>query len=223
MATPLSERFKKPNIYFDSFRKDIIDHVPFNASRILDIGCSSGNFGKALKERQNCEVWGIEIDEASALQAKNKLDKVISGDALQSLKHVPENYFDLVICNDVLEHLYDPWGTLELIKTCLKPEGVIVASIPNVRYFRCLFKLLFSFEWKYDWQGVLDYTHVRFFTKKTMKQMFADTGFEIIEIKGINSTKSIRPYLLNFLFLGFFSDTMFLQFLIKARPFKINK
>lgn len=53
--------------------------------------------------------------------------------------------------------------------------------------------------------------------------MFADTGFEIIEIKGINSTKSIRPYLLNFLFLGFFSDTMFLQFLIKARPLKINK
>jgi hypothetical protein len=98
-----------------------------------------------------------------------------------------------------------------------------MASIPNERYFRCLFKLIFSRKWDYDWQGILDYTHIRFFTKKSIQNMFLGTGFDIIEIKGINSTKSIRPYLLNLFLLGIFSDTMYLQFLVKAKPMKLVK
>jgi 2-polyprenyl-3-methyl-5-hydroxy-6-metoxy-1,4-benzoquinol methylase len=128
-------------IYASTMRSEIIQFVPQTANRILDVGCSVGNFGEILKSERSAEVWGVEIDEAAASIAATKLDKIICG-AFDVDLNLPLKYFDCIIFNDVLEHMVDPNAALVYAKQLLRNGGKIVASIPNVRYFDNLWSLL---------------------------------------------------------------------------------
>jgi hypothetical protein len=80
-------------------------------------------------------------------------------------------------------------------------NGVVISSIPNVRFFRTFSKVLFSKDWKYEDHGVMDKTHLRFFTGKSIKRMYDELGYTILKHEGINVTKSIKPLLFNIPFL----------------------
>lgn len=208
---------EKPQDYFALERPEMIGFVPLTAKTILEFGSGEGNFGNALKLRNDAEVWGIEIDENAAKISQQKLHKVVVGDALQKIKELPNNYFDAIIFNDVLEHLYDPYSALEKLKNKLSPTGVIVASIPNIRFFRFFFDFVFKGNWEYTPNGIMDKTHIRFFTKKSIDGLFSKQGYTIITKKGINKSKSIKPVIASVLTLGAWSDIAYLQFAVVAK------
>lgn len=208
----------KPDGYY-SQRKDVmLDFVPVAARTVLDIGCSEGHFGALLRERNGAEVWGIELETSAARSAEARLDRVLCGDALALLDHLPPGFFDAIICNDVLEHLVDPYSLLVRVREKLSPQGCIVASIPNIRYLPVLRDFLLKKQWRYEAWGVMDKTHLRFFTRNSIVEMFSDHGYRIETIAGINPMTTWKFDLVNWLSLGYLADTRYMQFAVVARP-----
>ena len=208
----------KTQKYYSETRPELLDFYPKDIRRLLDVGCSSANFSASLKARSNVEVWGIEMNVAAAEEAKKKIDKVFIGDLCEIIKTLPLKNFDCIGFNDILEHLYDPWQVLRDIKANLTSDGVVVASIPSFLEIKNLFKLIGRKEWEYTKEGTLDFTHVRFFTKKSMIRMFVDCGYRVIRIEGINPKTSIKWKVFNLLTFGFFSESSYLQFVCIAKP-----
>jgi 2-polyprenyl-3-methyl-5-hydroxy-6-metoxy-1,4-benzoquinol methylase len=199
----------------------MLEFVPEDSRRILDVGCGEGLFSEEIKRKLRAEVWGIEYDSNAAEKAKCKVDKVLHGDLNALIDNLPEKYFDCIVLNDVLEHLVDPYTVLARLKVKLVENGVIVASIPNVWHISVLKELFLHKQWKYTDAGILDRTHLRFFTKKSILEMFDATGFDVIRIKGINKTSSFRKFhLWNILCLGYLSDAKYAQYACVARPRK---
>jgi 2-polyprenyl-3-methyl-5-hydroxy-6-metoxy-1,4-benzoquinol methylase len=183
----------------------------------LDFGCANGNFSKLLKDKLDVEVWGVEIDENAAKVASGKLDHVINKDALEALTQLPDNYFDCILFLDILEHLVDPYSLLDAVKSKLSEQGVIVASIPNIRYCTVLKKLLIKGDWDYQDQGILDKTHLRFFTYKSIQKLFRELEYEILLLEGIGPTKSRTCKWLTKLFKSL-EDIKFFQYAVIAKP-----
>lgn len=202
----------KPSDYYENSRPEMLAYLPKNTKKALDIGCSSGAFGSAIKEKSGAEVWGIEPFESFGKFAIDRLDKVFIASVESTIEKLPENYFDVIYCNDVLEHLLDPYTVLEQLKSKLTANGKIISSIPNIRYFRAFFKILFNGDWDYEDQGIMDRTHVRFFTKKSISKMYKNAGYRIELHEGINASKSIKPSLMNIVLLGSANDMKYLQF-----------
>ncbi len=207
------------NKYYKQNRLEMFDFIPKNSQRILDIGCGQGNFSAVLKEKLKSQVWGIEKDEKAAKVAREKLDKVLIGDVNYHLDFLEDDYFDCIVLNDILEHLVDPFLFLKKLKSKLNKNGVIVFSVPNVRYLFNLKKLIIDKQWHYEDEGILDRTHLRFFTKKSLIETFNNLNFEVLQIKGINPLNFWKFSIINIIFFGFLSDTRYLQFagVIKAK------
>ncbi|MGA9380414.1 MAG: class I SAM-dependent methyltransferase, partial [Phormidium sp.] len=158
---------KKASNYFELERHEMLKYVPEKACNILDVGCGCGNFGRLLKEKRPVKVWGVEFNEDAATLAAQKLDQVICGSFNSSL-NLPKNEFDCIIFNDVLEHLVDPFTALIYAKYLLREGGLVVASIPNIRHFDTIWDLLVNKNWQYTDSGILDRTHLRFFTQRSI-------------------------------------------------------
>jgi 2-polyprenyl-3-methyl-5-hydroxy-6-metoxy-1,4-benzoquinol methylase len=207
----------KPEAYYKDSRKEMLVFLPKDAKKILDVGCGNGVFSNLVKEKNKAEVWGIELMPNEAEIAKNFLHKVFTGPCEEQINNVPNNYFDAIYFNDVLEHLVDPYKVLEQIKSKLAPNGVIISSIPNIRYHNVFIKLLFKKEFEYQSYGVLDKTHLRFFTKKSIKNMYTNLGFEVLKHVGINGSKSLKPILYNIPVLFTMTDIKYPQYATVAK------
>ncbi len=210
----------KPDDYYLRKRPEMLGYIPKTARKILDAGCGAGLFGSYLKQELNAEVWGIEIDEKAASVARNKIDKLLAGDIYNLLGELPDTYFDCIVFNDLLEHLADPFTVLNKIKAKLTKDGVIVCSIPNVRYFRILKDLLIKKQWKYQDSGILDKSHLRFFTQRSIVDMFKALGYEILRIEGIGPAinNSFELRFLNIITLGSLSDARYPKFACVVKP-----
>jgi 2-polyprenyl-3-methyl-5-hydroxy-6-metoxy-1,4-benzoquinol methylase len=212
----------KDETYFLHERSEMLKFIPQNVNYVLDIGCSSGGFGNQIKKHFNCNVWGVEPDFKSAQKAELLLDKVLNNFYDDDLD-LQNQKFDCIIFNDVLEHLVNPFSTLEMSKKHLSKNGFIIASIPNLRYYNAIKHILISKDFKYVEMGIFDKTHLRFFTKKSIERMFIEAGFKINMIEGINSIKKWdnRSYLefkkFKFFFGNSISDMEFLQFAIVSQ------
>lgn len=233
------------SIYSKKFNKDIFeDHnssvykilnlINQRPKTILDVGCSSGYFGAFLKERFNCNVWGIEIDKKDYQLATKQLDKVfnINIENKNQLSKI-KTKFDIIIFADVLEHLKDPLSCLKNFKNKLASNGDIIASIPNIgNYYTKL--MLFNGEWKYEDIGLMDKTHKTFFTYENIIKIFEEAGFYIYKIDYTRSNIS-TPNLINMLkksgvqinqtiINNFFSiESDIFQYIIRAKSVKPEK
>jgi len=167
--------------YYCSPRSELAVHVPPDAKRVLDIGCGGGAFGRSLKERGVEEVIGIEIDERACALARDVLDDAFAGNIEQMELPFEPGHFDCVTFGDVLEHLIDPAATLRRIAPFLAPEGLVVASIPNARFCQVV-QMLAEGRWKYEDAGILDRTHLRFFTAAEMQVLFQGAGYDILKM-----------------------------------------
>ncbi len=170
-----------PEGYYSQSRTDIEQLIPQNAKRILDIGCGEGILGKRLLSKGAEEVVGIEIVPEVSKKAQKNLTRVICGDIEKIELPFDKGYFDCIILADILEHLKDPLSTLKKLRPYLCSDGIVVASIPNVRFFLVI-NMLVEGRWQYSDSGVLDRTHLRFFTKKEMEDLFAQADFDITGI-----------------------------------------
>lgn len=202
--------------YFGRDRSEMMTYVPITAKKILEVGCSEGKFGHQLILRQSAEVWGIEPNPEAVEKATTRLSRVICGN-FTSILDLPLSYFDCIIFNDVLEHMYDPWGALEYAKKLLASRnGVIVCSIPNFRNWDNIIEILIKKKWDYKEEGILDKTHIRFYTKDSIIKLFNSIGYKIRSIEGINPTTDWKFKLFNFLLINNICDMSFLQFAVVA-------
>ena len=204
---------KKVVDYYSSKRPDIAEFVPNSVTTILDVGCGYGYFLKYIKEITNAETWGIEMVQEVAEETQKVVDKVVCSKIEDAVSLLPDNYFDCITFNDVLEHIIDPEHILRLIRPKLANKGVLIASIPNVRYFENILNLLIKKDWKYEDEGVLDNTHLRFFTKKSMQRLFEMAGYNLVIQKGINKSRNDVLRLLNFVTLNYIEDTRYKQYI----------
>lgn len=149
--------------------------------KVLDVGCATGNIDKILFEN-GCEVTGIEIDPKSAEIASKYCKSVIVGniELLDDL-NCPDNYFDVLLFADILEHLKSPLNALKKLKRYLKDDGIVIITIPNVAYFEVRFAFLLG-RFEYQDLGILDKTHLRFFTKTSALNMLEDAGFTLVSL-----------------------------------------
>ena len=173
---------QKGDRYFAQVNEDLIAIIPHSPSqKVLDVGCGDGSLGVALKERGWAgTVVGVECAAGAASKARARLDAVHEVDVESWAP--PRRYrshFDCVVCGDVLEHLRDPWAALSMLSDLLCEDGVLAASIPNVRHVSVVIPLLLRGRWDYAERGVLDTTHARFFTKRSTIALFTSCGYEI--------------------------------------------
>lgn len=204
--------------YYTNPRSDVLPFVPDGLGRVLDVGCASGLFGASLKPAKAKEVWGIELNEEVAQHAKPRLDRLLVGDALALLPSLPDASFDAITFTDVLEHLAWPEEALRAAAPKLAPGGVVIASLPNIRHWNALWEIVMDGEFRYREEGIFDRTHLRFFTKKSIPDLFARAGYRIERLEGINPNPGRKFALLNALFLNKFADGRFLQYVVVARP-----
>lgn len=147
--------------------------------RVLEIGCATGFMSKALTEQQGCKVSAVEIDPAAAERAKAYCEQVVCGDIERlDLQQEFSGLFDVVLFGDVLEHLRDPVEVLRKVKHLLHPDGYVVASLPNVTHLSVALELLQG-RFPYRPTGLLDETHLRFFSAENVRQLFATAGYTV--------------------------------------------
>jgi 2-polyprenyl-3-methyl-5-hydroxy-6-metoxy-1,4-benzoquinol methylase len=152
---------------------------------VLEIGCATGYFTKAMVER-GCKVVGVELDPAAAGLAEAWAERVvvgdIDGDALW--EQIDDESVDVIVCGDVLEHLRDPLGALRAAVRKLKSDGVVVTSLPNVAHGDVRLQLLHG-SFRYRDLGLLDRTHIRFFTLESVRELLRDAGLLVVDTKRV--------------------------------------
>lgn len=121
----------KPDGYYNNSRKEMLVYLPKEAKTILDVGCGNGSFSNLIIDKINAEVWGIELMEKEGEIARKHLHKVFTGPCEEHINSLPDNYFEVIYFNDVLEHLVNPYQVLKDIKSKLTNNGIIISSIPN--------------------------------------------------------------------------------------------
>lgn len=210
---------EKNKNYFKFVRWELIELVPKGNNKILEIGCGEGNTGNALKKQGKAvEVVGIEKESAIADIAKTKIDKVLCANVETVEIPFSEGYFDYVIIGDVLEHLYDPWMVVNKLGRYLKKGGSIIASIPNIRNWQIVKDLVLKGEWKYCSGGILDDTHLRFFTKKSMIRLFQSENFVVNRIiPAFKFHPTDRCNIRNRFTFGLLEDFLTFQYIVEVR------
>jgi len=199
--------------YYISSRKEMYGFMPEAFETALEIGCGEGDFIDSL----HCpEKWGVDIDEKSVEAVKSKGVKAVFGRYEDIHTDLPDGYFDVIICNDVIEHMVDHEYFFQTIKSKLSPGGSLVGSIPNVRFYKNLKHVLFKKDWKYTDEGILDRTHLRFFTEISLKRTLSENGYKIVRFSGIRGSR--KPLLRLFIALTFYKheDIRHQQFAFRA-------
>ena len=174
----------KEKRYFSNIRMDVISLLPPGpGQKILEIGAGGGDTLLYIKENKLAgEVMGVELLRLPDSNQQHPLiDKFQVADIEKEAINAPEEHFDIIICADILEHLADPWATVNRISRHLKKGGRLIASIPNIRECKTLFRVIFLGDFRYDTRGgIMDSTHLRFFCKKNIRQLMStDSLFPI--------------------------------------------
>jgi len=163
---------------YAAFRPELLELISPHSRKILDVGCADGQLGLALRTRFGAEVWGVEISPTMAETARQRMDTVLSGPIEEMLPLLPDDYFDAVILADVLEHLADPYTILFELKKKANDNGSFIASLPNVGHWSII-KNLLNGSWRYKDYGLMDSSHLRWFTRETIYDLFGEAGLFI--------------------------------------------
>jgi 2-polyprenyl-3-methyl-5-hydroxy-6-metoxy-1,4-benzoquinol methylase len=174
--------------YYRQQRNDMRGYLPENPRRVLEIGCGEGGFSAGIAG--TVETWGIEPNKAAAEAAATRLHRVLTGRFEDVADQLPRGYFDLIVCNDVIEHMTDHDGFLCDIRDYFADGGVLVGSVPNMRNYKVLFDLLCLGDWQYRDSGIQDRTHLRWFTAKSLRRSLTDAGYRIEAFRGMNGSLS---------------------------------
>jgi predicted TPR repeat methyltransferase len=166
---------------YETPRPDIQAHVPLTARNILELGCSTGALGAAIKARQSASVVGVEVSEEYAADARERLDRVFAMDAETFARgEAPaEAPFDCLIAADVLEHLVDPWSALARVVAMLEDGATVIVSVPNAANWKGLLGIARTGRWPRDDEGVYDRTHLSWFGPEDAADLVRAAGVEV--------------------------------------------
>jgi len=185
--------------YHTNPRVEIMSFLDAPPGTVLDIGCGGGATGVLVKEKfPGTRVVGIEINPSAAEHARRHLDHVICAgiDEVDLALELGGASISTVLLLDVLEHLYDPWRALQRVRTWLAPGTRVIASVPNIRNLATLSELAGG---RFDYQpnGVLDITHVRFFTRSSLRDLFEQTGYQVARLDPLTQPAVVDPVIVN--------------------------
>jgi len=203
-----------PRNYYAHVRREICDLIPTGLNNLLDVGCGEGATGAFLRDEGYCKwVCGLEMHPAAAEIARQRLDQLIEGNV--DTLNIPfgARSIDIILCLDILEHLPDPWRTLRRVSEFLAPGGVLIASVPNVRNLKVLIPLIFLGRWEYADEGILDRTHLRFFTRFSAIGLARSAGLRVRHVK---PTFGRYARVLNAATLGLFQQFLATQYIVSA-------
>jgi len=181
--------------YHDILRPEILGLVPTTAKSVLDCGCGTGALGHALTKRQCCIVDGIELNKEAAHTAEQNLNRVWQDNLNRFDPVFLSRKYDAIIFADILEHLISPWHTLAKFTAALSDNGTMIASIPNIAHPWIISQLQKGL-FRYEAAGLLDQTHLRFFTKTTIGQLFYSAGLKITSLEPSPSAANPVQYLI---------------------------
>jgi len=177
----------QPPGYHDTLNQELLDRLPTDARRVLEVGCGSGALARAYRQRNpGVNYTGVELAQAAARTATDACNEVVVGDietpaCLEALDRLhATSGWDLLVCGDVLEHLRDPLRVLAELRTRTAAGATCLACIPNIGHVSMVYQLLRA-RWNYADAGLLDRTHLRFFTQPTMVELFQQAGWKVHE------------------------------------------
>ncbi|MDD2809780.1 class I SAM-dependent methyltransferase [Rhodoferax sp.] len=207
----------KKQDYFSAVRYEILDLIPKFSRRVLEVGCGSGQTLEMIKNKKLCsETVGIELFEEAADAARCRVDVIHCLDIEKD--QLPETIgkFDLILLLDVLEHLVDPWTILKKITDLYLSEGgKIIVSLPNAQHFSLVFPLLFG-SFRYTDKGILDKTHLRFFTKSSSTDLLTGALLKIETMKPTSLDIHLNSGKLNAITFGIFANLLTSQYVYLA-------
>ena len=209
---------KKGADYYSNIRLDLINLIDKKSQnlKVLEIGAAYGETLFYLKQNGIAsEVVGVDIfEDAKNKQNYKPLDQFIFGD-IEKID-LPEyfQHFDLILLPDVLEHLFEPKSVLETLKKYLKEDGKIIISMPNIRHYSALYKIVFKGDFKYEESGIFDYTHVRFYCRKNIQALLETAGYKVLnqESSIINYQGKSIAKLINLITFGIFEEFFSAQY-----------
>ena len=204
--------------YYCCDRSEMLAYITGEPRTILELGCGDGGVGAVLEKRFGCRAIGIEVSVAVAEKARAHLDQVYVDNIETMDLSGLDCRFDVIVANDVLEHLVDPWTAVSRLRPLLNDGGRFVASIPNIRCYKALFKLVFKAEWQYCAAGILDRIHLRFFTRSSIRALFEDNGYRIESLEALRPPK-IR-HIWKWLQYQLYPDLLTVQYAVVAVPRK---
>jgi len=199
----------------------LLEMVP-SGSRVLEVGCGTGHMSIYLRDRLGCEVIAVEVDPEAAREAEHKGVEVVVGDIEdQATLERLRGPFDCAVFADVLEHLRRPDVVLRRIKGLIIPTGTVLASVPNVAFVGVVAELVKG-EFRYRDLGILDRDHLRFFTRKTVVELFEKAGYWVDTLEGVkvpleDTEFSAEPELTSFL-ARYNPDSLYYEYVIRAVP-----
>jgi 2-polyprenyl-3-methyl-5-hydroxy-6-metoxy-1,4-benzoquinol methylase len=220
---------KKSTDYFSFIRLDLINLIDKNSKnlKVLEIGAAYGETLYYLKQNKIAsEVVGVDLfEDVKNKQNYKNLDKFIFGNIEEIELNEYENYFDLILLPDVLEHLVEPKKVLDKLKKHLTQEGKIILSMPNIRHYSALNKIFIKGDFKYEESGLFDYTHMRFYCRKNIQELLEASGYTILKeessiknYKGKSITKII-----NSLTFGLLEEFFSVQYFYVIKKQKIQQ
>ena len=214
LATPMWEGEVHPA--YANPRPEVAAMVPRRATRVLDVGCSTGHLGEALRAHGH-HVTGIEYEPALVAEARKRLDKVVEADveALATTGNGFDGEFDCIVFADVLEHLRDPWAVVRWGERHLAAGGAMVVSVPNIRHAETFWTLAVRGWWPYKEVGIFDRTHLRFFARRNLPELFDGTELEIREVRRVYRLRTNMNAKINRV-ARYLGDLGTLQFVLRA-------
>lgn len=205
--------------YFDLPSVEALSLIPKDAQRILEVGCGGGATLRAFKERciaegRACEVVGVDIEAEAVSRAREYLDAAYLIDAEEEeLTEYPNGYFDLLIMQYVLEHVVNPWAALRHWLQLVRPGGYIIVGVPNIANYKFLKRLILQDEFTHEPAGILDWTHLRYFTGHSLTKLLTEADLKIIKSIGLPKEEQMRrkiryltrifPSLKRFVYFGY--------------------
>lgn len=206
--------------YFAHTRRDVMRVIPAGTrGRVLEVGCGRGHTLMALKQLGVAtEAVGVELVAIERTEEEVRgVDRYLVGNVETDRLDLPERHFDVLICADVLEHLNDPWTVLRRLTSLLRPGGLVVASVPNVREVRTLYSVFVRGDFAYADAGVLDRTHLRFFCRRNILALLTSAGGRVEQVATDLDTRSNWRARLHGITFGLLEEFLVTQYLVAVR------
>lgn len=163
--------------YVNDGLRELLERIPASDKRILDVGCGAGDNARLLKNEFR-ELHGLTLSDAEAKLAAPHFHKVTVANVETWKPEYPAGYFDAIVLSHVLEHLTDPLSTLRNLAKLLRAGGSMYVAAPNVLFWKQRLQFLVG-RFEYTDEGILDRTHLRFFTPRTIRRLLTDAGFDV--------------------------------------------
>lgn len=207
----------KPIEYFGRARHDVVNLLTTGPNdAVIELGCSAGGTGREVLEAGKAGRYvGLEMSEEAAFIAAQTLSEVHVGD-VQDMDLSPfAGQFDALVASEVMEHLIDPWAVLKRLATCLKPGGQVVISVPNVAHWHVIRQLLLG-RFRYQPCGVMDRTHLRWFTPEGLQDLLESANIEFVSLQPFKKI-GWKAHLVNALTGGRFAHLFLIQIVVVGR------